>query len=85
VTGDAGEALIDAESRYQERLAEREHQRERTREQAGKDPVQERLRRGLELAKKDMERQAAAVTSPRRREQIRAAVADLDRRLAGTV
>ncbi len=80
--GDAGEALIDAEDRMQERLAEREHQRARSRMQAGKDPLQERQRQSLELAKRDMERQAAAVSNPQRQQQIRETLVDLDRRLA---
>jgi hypothetical protein len=80
--GDAGEALIDAEDRMQERLAEREHLRSRSRMQAGKDPVQERQRQSLELAKRDMERQAAAVSNPQRQQQIRETLVDLDRRLA---
>lgn len=80
--GDAGEALIDAEDRFQERLAEREHQRARSRLQPGKDPVRERLRQSLELAKRDLEQQASTVSNPQRQQQIRETLADLDRRLA---
>ncbi len=80
--GDAGEALIDAEDRLQERLAEREHQRARSRLQLGKDPVRERLRLSLELAKRDLEQQASTVSSLQRQQQIRETLLDLDRRLA---
>ncbi len=78
---DAGEALIDAEDRFQERLAEREHEKARSREQV-KDPTRERMRQSLELAKKDLEHQAAFTTHPGRQEQIKSALTDIESRLA---
>ncbi len=82
--GDAGEGLIDAESRFQERLAEREQEQQKKRSgpAAAIDPERERKKKSLGLAKADLERQESATQNPTRKEQIRKALADLDRQLA---
>jgi hypothetical protein len=76
--GDAGEGLIDAEDRYQQRVAEREQEKQR-KGVAGADPERERKRRSLALAKAELEGQQAATTSEIRREQIRQALAEIER------
>ena len=79
--GDAGEGLIDAEDRYQQFVAEREQARQR-KGVVGADPERERKVRSLTLARAELERQQAATSSEIRREQIRQALAEIDRQLA---
>jgi hypothetical protein len=78
---DAGEGLVDADARLQERMDE---QRERRRATSGgsRDPERVRMIESLRLARAELERQAEATQHPVRREQIAAAIAELDRRLA---
>jgi hypothetical protein len=78
---DAGEALVDAEDRYWQRMAEREHEKERAAEER-KDPERERLRQSLELGRRDLLRQEKAASSEARRQQIRQALAEIERRLS---
>ena len=78
--GDAGEGLIDAEDRYQQFVAEREQDRQRT-GVVGADPERERKVRSLRLAKAELERQRASTPSQIRREQIGQALAEIDRQL----
>ena len=78
---DAGEGLIDAEDRYQQRVAEREQERQR-KGVVGADPVRERRLRSLGLAKAELLRQQGATTSEIRKEQIRQALAEIERQLA---
>lgn len=82
--GDAGEGLIDAESRFQERLAEREQeaQKKRSGSAPAVDPERKRRTESLRLALADLKRQEAATQNPTRKEQIRKALADLERQLA---
>jgi hypothetical protein len=77
---DAGEGLIDAEDRYQQWVAEREQNKQRT-GVVGADPGRERRARSLALAKAELERQQTATTSDIRREQIRQALAEIERQL----
>lgn len=79
--GDAGEGLIDAEDRYQQRVAEREQERQRT-GVVGADPQRERRRRSLDLARAELEGQLTATGSEIRREQIRQALAEIQRQIA---
>jgi hypothetical protein len=79
--GDAGEGLVDAEDRFQQHLAEREQERER-RGAAPQDPERMKKLQSLQLARAELERQQAVTQNAIRREQIRQALADLDRRLA---
>jgi hypothetical protein len=78
--GDAGEGLIDAEDRLQQWEAEREQQRQR-KGVAAVDPERERKANTLRLAKAELQRQQAVTTSEIRREQIRQALAEIDRQL----
>lgn len=81
--GDAGEGLVDAEDRFQQRLAEREQEQEKRRRGApAQDPEKVRKLQSLQLARAELERQQAVTQSEIRREQIRQALADLDRRAA---
>ena len=83
--GDAGEGLIDAESRIQERMEELE--RERTRQNHGRvvrDPEKEHAIESLRLARMELDRQLVATTHERRRAQLNDAIAEVDRRMQAT-
>jgi hypothetical protein len=81
--GDAGEGLIDAEARLQERMDELEESRKVTRDKGPKvDPEQVRQVESLRLAKIELQRQAEATTHPVRKDQIGHAIAEIDRRLS---
>ena len=67
--GDAGEGLIDAEARIQERMEELE--REKTRQNHGKivrDPEKVHALESLRLARTELDRQLVATANERRRE-----------------
>lgn len=83
--GDAGEALIDAESRIQERMEELAREREERSRQEIADPEAARAIAALRLARIDLERQLAATTHDARLRMLRQALADLDERIAGLV
>lgn len=78
---DAAEGLVDAESRIQERLDEIQP-RKKARGKV-KDPDREQAVESCRLAKAELERQLLATRHPVRRQQIEAAIAELDRRIAG--
>ena len=80
--GDAGEGLIDAEGRIQERMEELE--RERTRQNHGKiirDPEKVHALESLRLARMELDRQLLATTHERRKAQLNDAIAEVDRRM----
>ena len=82
--GDAGEGLVDAESRAAERMAEREEEK-RNRQERARPPIDaqhERAMRSLQLARAELTRQAEQTQNPRRQEQIRQALADIEQKLA---
>ena len=79
--GDSCEGLIDAEDRYQERLAERTRKQERT-GVASADPEREQRRRSLDLAKAELLRQQGSTTNEIRRQQIGQALAEIERQIA---
>jgi hypothetical protein len=79
--GDAGEGLIDAESRIQERMEELAQERERGRTQPAIDVDRMRELGNLRLARTELERQRAVTTNERRQAQLDQAIAELDRRL----
>jgi hypothetical protein len=79
--GDAGERLIDAEDRFRERVADREQER-RVARVAVVDADRQRTLKSLRLAKAEMQSQAASTQHPVRQQQIRQAIADLDRRMS---
>lgn len=80
--GDAGEGLIDAQDDFQERLAERERLREATVKGPKLDPVREREKKSLALARAELSRQAENTAHPVRRAQIETALAEVERRIA---
>jgi hypothetical protein len=81
--GDAGEGLVDAEDRFQQRLAEREQEKQRRGTAVG-DVDAGRLREltSLRLARTELRRQQSTTHNDLRREQIRLALADIEGRLA---
>ena len=80
--GDAGEGLIDAEARIQERMEELERERKQTYSKPVRDPEKVHALESLRLARTELERQSAATTHERRRAQIAEAIAEIDRRMA---
>ncbi|MBP1635046.1 MAG: hypothetical protein H6Q10_1620 [Acidobacteria bacterium] len=79
--GDGAEGLVDAEARIQDRLDQLEQQRA-TRRRPVKDPELVRELESLRLARAEASRQAQASAHPVRQEQLRQAMAELDRRIA---
>ncbi len=80
--GDAGEGLVDAEARIQERMDERERERLASRKKAPVDPAALSRVESLRLARVDLQRQAEATTHPRLQAMRAQALADLDCQLA---
>ena len=80
--GDAGEALVDAESRIQERMEELAREKEDAkRPRDGRDPEQVRAMESLKLARLEFERQLASATHAGRRAQLTDTLAEIDRRM----
>ena len=80
---DAGEGLIDAQNRIQERMDEREEERAR-RATAGRcDPEKVRRAESLRLAYTELSRQLETTTHTARRQQLSNALAELERQLEG--
>jgi hypothetical protein len=80
--GDAGEGLIDAEARIQERMEELERERRSTKRAEPRDPEQVRALESLKLARTELERQLAGTTHQARRSQLTLAIQEVERRLA---
>ena len=79
---DAGEGLIDAQNRIQERMDEREEERaRRAMPHGGQDPEQLRRAESLRLAYTELSRQLEATTHNARRQQLASALAELERQL----
>jgi len=78
---DAGEGLVDAEARLQEQMDAREHDRKR-RGPKVEDPEKHRATESLKLARADMTRQLELTSHPIRKEQIAAALKEIDKKLA---
>lgn len=82
--GDAGEGLIDADTRLQERMDELEAERRAVRRKRPlEDPEIVRQRESLKLARTELQQQLTRTEHPARRTQLEQAIAELDRRLAG--
>jgi len=79
--GDAGEGLIDADARIQERMEELERERARTRTRDTGNPEQARAIESLRLARTELEGQLGNTTHERRRAQIQQALEELERRM----
>ena len=79
--GDAGEGLIDADARIQERMEELERERRQTHTKPVRDPEKVRALESLRLARTELGRQLEVTTHERRKVQIRQALEELDRRM----
>ena len=79
--GDAGEGLIDADARIQERMEELERERTTQRKADKGDPEQVRAIESLRLARTELGRQLEATAHERRRAQITQAIEEVDRRM----
>ena len=80
--GDAGEGLVDAESRLAERMEEREQEKRSARlAPSTVDPERTREIESLRLAKTEMERQLDLTTHEVRRSMLTQAIGEIDKRL----
>lgn len=79
--GDAGEGLIDQDSRIQERMEELERDRARKHAKPVRNPEKVRALESLKLARKELESQLTATANERRRTQLQQAIAEVDRRI----
>ena len=82
--GDAGEGLIDADARIQERMEDLERERSQKNARPIRDPELVRALEGLRLARKELERQFASTTHDGRKGQIAKAMEEVDRRMKAT-
>jgi hypothetical protein len=80
--GDAGEGLIDAEARIQERLDDMERERVRVRGRDDRNPEQVRALESLRLARAELQQQLQLTSHERRRAQITQAIEEVERRMA---
>ena len=81
--GDAGEGLVDAESRLAERMEEREQEKRQARQAAvSGDPERLRQLESCRLARTEMQRQLELTTHAARKQQLENAIGELDRRIA---
>jgi hypothetical protein len=81
--GDAGEGLIDADARIQERMDELEQQRRKSRQGAQHgDPETVRQLESHRLARTELQRQLDTTTHQARKQQLTQAIAELDKRIA---
>ena len=80
--GDAGEGLVDAESRLAERMEEREQEKRQARlGPSTADPERTRETESLRLSKTEMQRQLELTTHEVRRAQLAQALTEIDKRL----
>ena len=79
--GDAGEGLIDADARIQERMDELEESRKPGRHALRGDPERLRQTESLRLARTELQRQFDVTTHDVRRQQLQSAMGELDKRL----
>jgi hypothetical protein len=78
--GDAGEGLVDAESRAQERMEELERERAEKRTIHMADPAMAGALESLRLARAELDRQLLATSHPQRRAMLEQALAEIDQR-----
>ena len=80
--GDAGEGLIDADARLQERMDELEQERKKAKRGALQgDPEQARQLESCRLARTELQRQLDTTTHQARKQQLTQAIAELDKRI----
>lgn len=82
--GDAGEGLVDAESRIQERREELEREQREKSRTASANPELIREIESLKLARTELTRQLERTSDERRRATIAQAIDELDRRIQST-
>jgi len=80
--GDSGEGLIDNEARIQERMEELQQNRNHAGKPQIKNPELNRQVESLQLARKELVRSIEQTAHAKRKQQLTAALADLDRRIA---
>lgn len=80
--GDSGEGLVDAESRIQERIEELQKAREQAQRPPVANPEQVRKLESLKLAHTELSRQLEAASHPVRKNQLAAALADIEHRIS---
>jgi hypothetical protein len=80
--GDAGEGLIDADARIQERMEELERERAKPPVREVRNPEQVRALESLRLARAELQRQLATTIHAGRRTQLQQALDEVDRRMA---
>lgn len=80
---DAGEGLIDADSRIQERMDELARARAEKAAAEVRDPEAVRELESLRLARTELGRQLEATTHERRRAQLSQALEEISKRMAG--
>lgn len=80
--GDSGEGLVDAEARIQERIEELQSAREQARRPRVANPERVRKLESLKLAHKELSRQLGAVNHIARKNQLAAAIADIERQIS---
>lgn len=80
--GDAGEGLIDADARIQERMEELERDRMQSKKKDTRDPEKVRTLESLRLAKTELDRQLQATQHAGRRAQLAQAIGEVERRMA---
>ena len=81
--GDAGEGLVDTESRLAERMDEREEKKKQAWNTAkAGDPELTRQLESWRLARTEMQRQLELASHRARKRQLSQAIAELDRRIA---
>jgi type II secretory pathway component PulF len=80
--GDAGEGLVDAESRLAERMEEREQEKRQARQVAPKvDPEKVRELESLRLARTELQRQLEVTEHQARRQQLGQALTEIEKRV----
>jgi hypothetical protein len=78
---DAGEALVDADAKIQERMEDLARERTRGRLRDGRDRAQVEAIESLKLARIELERQLAATLHDRHRTQLTLALEEVGRRM----
>ncbi len=80
--GDAGEGLIDADARIQERMDELEQERKKAKQGTlHGDPQILRQLESHRLARTELQRQLGHATHQARKQQLTQAIAELDKRI----
>ena len=80
--GDAGEGLIDADARIQERMDELEQERRKAKQGGLQgDPEKVRQLESHRLARTELQRQLENTSHEARKQQLTQAIAELDKRI----